>query len=119
MYMEGEPCWTIAKGLVGPLLPCIQSVATWQDKVVKIHGATTTTTIKCDVSITFVYLFGEGTHARSDVAEASGLAQKIVTSAAWKIEEGKKRWYEHTCTVLFFFLIKKTYKRIPPEVPIF
>ena len=38
MYMEGEPCWTIAKGLVGPLLPCIQSVATWQDKVVKIHG---------------------------------------------------------------------------------
>ena len=28
--------------------------------------------------IRIVCLFGEGTHARSDVAEASGMAQKIV-----------------------------------------
>ena len=36
MYLEGKPCGTIAKGLVGPLLPCISSY--WEGKVVKIHG---------------------------------------------------------------------------------
>eukprot|EP00729_Bicosta_minor_P014889 gene14889-biopygen16162 len=36
MYWQGKPCGTIAKGLVGPLLPCISSYC--KDKVVKIHG---------------------------------------------------------------------------------
>ena len=36
MYLDNTPCGTIATGLVGPLLPCIQS--TYVGKVVKIHG---------------------------------------------------------------------------------
>ena len=36
MYLDSKPCGTIAAGLVGPLLPCIQS--TFNGKVVKIHG---------------------------------------------------------------------------------
>eukprot|EP00729_Bicosta_minor_P005573 gene5573-biopygen18819 len=36
MYWEGKPCGTIAEGLVGPLLPCSESI--YIGKVVKIHG---------------------------------------------------------------------------------
>ena len=32
----------------------------------------------------FVCLFGEGTHARSDVAEAGGMAQKIVARTSFE-----------------------------------
>ena len=36
IFLDNHPCGTVAKGLVGPLVPCISSL--WQDKVVKIHG---------------------------------------------------------------------------------
>lgn len=36
MYWKGKPCGTIAKGLVGPLLPCVS--AYHKGKIVKVHG---------------------------------------------------------------------------------
>ena len=60
IYLEGKPCGMIAKGLVGPLLPCISCYG--KRKVVKIHGGirflAVRADLEADVALDFVLALG-------------------------------------------------------------
>ena len=75
-----------------PVLPLIVSCTSWHDLnslLLSEPNSSSLTSARNDCNSSrilteFVCLFGEGTHARSVVAEASGMAQKIVARTSFE-----------------------------------